>query len=187
MTEEFIALRREISYLLIKGHLKELIGKKNQNRDPKQEPKMAESPPPGALIVNVISRGSNICGTSYSVARRNAKIAKSEKLKVPTKTMTLPKEYRVTYDDEDRTNIQDPHHDGLVIILYISNCFVRGILVDNESSVNIIQLDTLKRMNIPKSKIISKASVLVGFSGEAKNTLGEIKLPVYVEGIYSIH
>ncbi|XP_076921044.1 uncharacterized protein LOC143582333 [Bidens hawaiensis] len=61
------------------------------------------------------------------------------------------------------------------------------ILVDNGSSVNIIQLDTLKRMNIPESEIVSKSSVLVGFSGEAKSTVGEIKLLVYVEGVNSIN
>ncbi|XP_076923343.1 uncharacterized protein LOC143585440 [Bidens hawaiensis] len=100
--------------------------------------------------------------------------------------MILTKEYEVTFDDEDN-NIRDPHHDGLVITLYISKCFACMILVENGSSDNIIQLYTLKRMNIPKSEIISKSSVLVGFSGEAKSTTGEIKLPVYVEGVNSIH
>ncbi|XP_076935664.1 uncharacterized protein LOC143602452 [Bidens hawaiensis] len=109
MTKDWIDLRREINYLLSKGHLKELLGKKNRNWDHKKDPKTAESLPSGTLIVNVISGGSDICGM---------------------------------FDVEDMNNIWDPHHDGLVITLYISNCFVRRILVDNESSVNIIQLDT---------------------------------------------
>ncbi|XP_076916053.1 uncharacterized protein LOC143575619 [Bidens hawaiensis] len=71
MTGDCIALRKEISYLLSKGHLKELLGKKNQNWDPKQDPK----------------------------------VAKAEKLEGPTKTMTLPKEYGVTFNDEDRNTI----------------------------------------------------------------------------------
>ncbi|XP_076943901.1 uncharacterized protein LOC143614307 [Bidens hawaiensis] len=101
--------------------------------------------------------------------------------------MTLPKEYRVAFDGEDMNNIQDPHHDGLVITLYISNFFVRRIIVDNGSSVNIIQLDILNRMIITESVIISKSPVLVGYSGEAKSIVGEIKLPVYDEGVNSIH
>ncbi|XP_076931896.1 uncharacterized protein LOC143597214 [Bidens hawaiensis] len=168
MIEDFIALRREISYLLSKGHLKELLGKMNRNRDPEQDFKRTESPPLGALIVNVISGGSNICGMSYSGPRKNANVAKAEKPERPTNTMILPKKYGVSFDDEDKSNIRDPHRDGLVITLYISNCFVRMILLDNGSSVNIIQLDTLKRMNIPKSKIVSKSSVLVGFNGEGR-------------------
>ncbi|XP_076927239.1 uncharacterized protein LOC143590732 [Bidens hawaiensis] len=100
--------------------------------------------------------------------------------------MTLPKEAGVLFDDEDRDNIQDPHHEDLIITLNVANCFVRRILVDNGSSVNIIQLDTLKRMNIPKSVIVSKYLVLAGFSGEAKSIVGEIKPLVCVEGVKSI-
>jgi len=92
----------------------------------------------------------------------------------------------ISFEEADWENILDPHHDGLVINLYIANHFVRGILVDDGSSVNIIQLEALKRMNIPESEIVSKSSVLVGFSGETKSTVGDIKLPVYVEGVNSI-
>ncbi|XP_022014234.1 uncharacterized protein LOC110913718 [Helianthus annuus] len=60
------------------------------------------------------------------------------------------------------------------------------ILVDNGSSVNIMQLETLKRMNVSPMDITSKSTVLVGLNGEVKNTVGEIKLPVYVEGVNSM-
>ncbi len=51
--------------------------------------------------------------------------------------------------------------------------------------VNIIQLDALKKMDNPDSEIIPRSSVLVGFSGATKNTLGDIKLPIYIEGVNS--
>jgi len=44
----------------------------------------------------------------------------------------------ISFEEEDRENIRNPHHDGLVITLYIANHFVRMILVDGGSSVNII-------------------------------------------------
>lgn len=82
MTKDCMELRKEISYLLRQGHLKELLGRKNNKcEDPKKVPKWAESPPLDAKIVNLISGGSDICGTSYSVARRNAKVAKAERPK----------------------------------------------------------------------------------------------------------
>uniref|UniRef100_A0A251UMW5 Uncharacterized protein n=1 Tax=Helianthus annuus TaxID=4232 RepID=A0A251UMW5_HELAN len=40
-------------------------------------------------------------------------------------------------------------------------------------------------MNIPESDIVPRSSVLVGFSGETKNTLGGIKIPIYIEGLHS--
>ena len=86
----------------------------------------------------------------------------------------------------DRQDIQDPHHDRLVITLYIANHIVRWILVDGGSSVNIILLDSLKRMNISKSEIVARSSILIGFYGETKHTIGKIKLPIYIEGVNSI-
>jgi len=78
---------------------------------------------------------------------------------------------------------QDPHHDSLVITLFIANHYVRRILIDEGSSVNIIQYEVLKKMNNPESEIVPRSSVLVGFSGETKNMLGDIKLPIYIEGV----
>ncbi|KAI3744710.1 hypothetical protein L1987_57801 [Smallanthus sonchifolius] len=187
MTEDCIALRKEISYLLSKGHLKELLGrKKEKNRNPDVTLRRAASPPKDAKVINFISGGSDICGTSYSATKRHAKEAKTEKEDRPTRTSTVTDQKVISFDEEDRDNVQDPHHDGLVITLYIANHFVRRILIDGGSSVNIIQLEALKRMNIPETEIISKSSVLVGFSGEVKNIVGEIKLPVYIDGINSI-
>ncbi|KAI3783475.1 hypothetical protein L1987_42558 [Smallanthus sonchifolius] len=108
---------------------------------------------------------------------RNAKEAKTEKGDRPTKTSTLTEKKVISFDEGDRDNVQDPHHDGLVITLYIANHFIRRILIDGGSLVNVIQLEVLKRMGIPDSEIISKSSVLVGFSGEVKSTVREIKLP----------
>jgi len=51
---------------------------------------------------------------------------------------------------------------------------VRRILIDGGSSANIILLDTLKRMKIPKADIVPKSSALIGFSGEVKHTVGDV-------------
>ncbi|KAD6796232.1 hypothetical protein E3N88_07128 [Mikania micrantha] len=185
ITDDCIALRKEISYLLSKGHLKELLGKKKDRRqDSNGFPKRAASPPKDAKVINFISGGSDICGTSNSAARKHPIEAKMENGERPTKTSTLTTETVVSFEEQDRENILDPHHDGLVITLYVANHYVRRILIDGGSSVNIIQLETLKRMNIPESEITTKSLILVGFSGEAKATVGEIKLPVYIEGEY---
>ena len=69
------------------------------------------------------------------------------------------------------TNINERPKTGswqLVITLFVANHFVRSILIDNGSSVNIIQLEALKMMNIPESEIASQSSTLIGFSGEVK-------------------
>ena len=89
----------------------------------------------------------------------------------------------ITFDEQD---IQDPHHDELVITLYIATQFVGSIVVDEGSLVNIIILYALNRMNIPKSKLFKRSSLLIGFNNEPRNAIGEIKIPVYIEGVNSM-
>ncbi|XP_074263615.1 uncharacterized protein LOC141586320 [Silene latifolia] len=81
--------------------------------------------------------------------------------------------------------ISDVHHDGLVITMQIATARVLRILVDSGSSVNLIMLDILEAMTIDEDQIIKKSNFLVEFSGETKNTLGEIYLTTYVEGVSS--
>ena len=82
----------------------------------------------------------------------------------------------------DREEIQDPYHNGLMITIFFTNHFVKRILVDGGYSINIILLDALKRMNIPESKIVKRSSVQIGFSGETKHMVREIKLPSISRG-----
>ncbi|XP_023743493.1 uncharacterized protein LOC111891666 [Lactuca sativa] len=142
MVEDCIALRKEISYLLRKGHLKEILRRKKEkskenNQDDHKIPKKPGSPPPNAEIININPGGSNICGTSYSQAKRHAKVYKIEKEDRPRKNTSVSNEKEITFNVTDRDEIQDPHHEGLVITLYIANHFIIRILVNGRSSLNI--------------------------------------------------
>ncbi|XP_056688416.1 uncharacterized protein [Spinacia oleracea] len=81
-------------------------------------------------------------------------------------------------------DISDKHHDGLVISIPVGNCMIKRVLVDNGSSTNVMMLDALKEMGLnPDTDVVKKSTVLIGFSGEAKTTFGEVTLPVYAQGI----
>ena len=71
----------------------------------------------------------------------------------------------------------------LVISLLIANCRIKRILVDNSSSTNVIFLNAATEMNIDESHIHRHSTVLIGFNGEHKFTLGDITLPVYAAGV----
>ncbi|XP_074305639.1 uncharacterized protein LOC141640859 [Silene latifolia] len=57
------------------------------------------------------------------------------------------------------------------------------ILVDTGSSVNLIMLETLKNMRFSEKDLVQKAVPLVGFSGETKQSLGEIVIPTFAGGM----
>ena len=71
----------------------------------------------------------------------------------------------------------------MVISLLIANCKIKGILIDNDSSTNVLFMNALKEIKIDKSNIRRCSTVLLGFRGEQKFTIGDITLPVYVGGV----
>ena len=92
-TEECNALKREIAILLQKGLLKDLFHKPKQagskeSGQADQQPEAARQteetylhidPPPITRMVNFITGGSEMCGTTYSSAKRNAKESKLDR------------------------------------------------------------------------------------------------------------
>ncbi|XP_056687846.1 uncharacterized protein [Spinacia oleracea] len=77
-TEECISLKKEVAYLLKRGHLKELLsdkGKETYNKDSNTQPSPAPggdppAPPMFEKVVNVISGSSDICGLTSSAAKK---------------------------------------------------------------------------------------------------------------------
>ncbi|XP_074298564.1 uncharacterized protein LOC141629465 [Silene latifolia] len=57
------------------------------------------------------------------------------------------------------------------------------ILVDIGSFVNLIMLETLKNMGFNEKNLVKKAVPLVVFSGETKQSLGEIVVPTFAGGM----
>ncbi|XP_074305765.1 uncharacterized protein LOC141640986 [Silene latifolia] len=182
--EDYFTLRKEIAYLLKPGYLIDLIKARGRNEDPskvKQEIKQERNlpAPPPLNELKRINGGSKICGLTISAAK---KIARTPQTKSPYKPGIIP---HITFSGYDLVGIPDLHYDGLVITMQVGTTNVRKILLDRGNTVNLIILDVLKAMKIREDQITKKSSVLVGFSGETKNTLGEIHLPTYAEGVAS--
>ena len=76
-----------------------------------------------------------------------------------------------------------PHHDAVDKSLTLANCLVKRILVDNESSSNIIFQAAYQDLGLEEGSLKRRVTPLKGFSGEVKQTTGEIFLLVYAEGI----
>ncbi|KAJ9553497.1 hypothetical protein OSB04_017542, partial [Centaurea solstitialis] len=175
-TDECISLKKEIAYLKTNGHLKGIIG---------DEAKRPASPV-HTKVVNCITGGSEVCGLTYSAAKRHAREG-PEGYPIPEDSKTTAEKEldaaKLTFDQDDLSGINQKHHDALVIQLTIGNCLTKRVLVDGGSSANVIFSDTLKIMGIDRSNIVRRTTTLVGFNGDATSTLGEIVLPVFAKGI----
>ncbi|XP_062088680.1 uncharacterized protein LOC133795242 [Humulus lupulus] len=191
-TDECIALKLEVSNLLKRGHLTDLLtdkGKRTFQQEADRSVVRREvtppKPPTHERTVNVITGGSEVSGVTHSAAKRHARQTnwvKGESGEREKNTINLPAQ-TISFSTTESTKLLNPHHDALVIALYIANCLTKRILINNGSSANILFLSALREMGIDESKIIKKTTILIGFSGEQKNTIGEIELPVYAEGV----
>ncbi|KAL5577724.1 hypothetical protein UlMin_019423 [Ulmus minor] len=170
--------------LLKRGHLLDLLtdkGKKTvANRDNHVEEPTEPIP---ERVINVITGGSEINGISYSAARRHARVSVNPETCSSQPPASDYTDQVISFVDNEATSLINPHHDALVISLLVANCKIKRILVDNGSSTNVLFLNALKEMKIDESNIHRYATVLVGFSGEQKFTVGDIALPVYASGI----
>ena len=128
--------------------------------------------------VNFINGGSEVCGLTYSATKR---AAKDNRVRPITRPSLKP--VSISFDDLDLEDVAARHHDILVIKIQIGTSNVRRVLVDGGSSVNIIMIDTLRKMGIKDDQNVTRSKVLVGFSGEIKHTLGEIELPTYADRV----
>ena len=80
--------------------------------------------------------------------------------------------------DNEATELINPHHDALVISLFIANCKIKRVPIDNGSSTNVLFLNAIKEMKVDEANIHHHFTILVEFSGEQKFTLWDITLPV---------
>ncbi|XP_010679572.1 uncharacterized protein LOC104894903 [Beta vulgaris subsp. vulgaris] len=169
-TDECVALRREVAYLLKQGHLKDLLTEKGKQTSSKYDDRRQPSSSPTHVKLNDTRETILVKTPSQKSFVTRARDAELE---------AMP----VMFDDGDLGDDSDIHHDRLVISLTISNFLLKRVVMDNGSLTNFLMKDALEDMGIDERDIIRKSTVLVGFSGEAKRTMGELTLPTYAKGV----
>ncbi|XP_056847421.1 uncharacterized protein LOC130498093 [Raphanus sativus] len=168
-TEDCIALKMEVAELLKKG--------------PSLPIEAAPAlPPQQDRVIHVITSGSEVSGINCAAAKKSTRNARNgREAEGPRRLLLGIDEISITAREQEKVLV--PHHDALVISLTIANCLVKQILVDNGSSSNIIFYSAFADLGLEPAALTKKATPLVGFSGEVKQTLGEVLLPVYAEGV----
>ncbi|XP_013727509.2 uncharacterized protein LOC106431243 [Brassica napus] len=186
-TEYCVALRIEVNELLQKGHLREFLSEKAKahfSKETSGKPKgdAPSSPPRQDRVIHVISGGSEIRGISHAAAKKSTRNAKYGLETAQPKRLLLGTD-EISFTAKKQERILAPHHDALVVSLTVANCLVKRILIDNGSSSNIIFLTAYQDLGLEDNTLTRKVTPLIVFSGEVKQTAGEVTQPVYAEGI----
>ena len=71
----------------------------------------------------------------------------------------------ISFIEEDARQVHHPHNNVLVINLTIANFNTRRVLVDNESSADILYYLAFQQMRISRERLTPSDAPLVGFGG----------------------
>ncbi|XP_056851568.1 uncharacterized protein LOC130500651 [Raphanus sativus] len=162
----------EVAELLKKGYLREFLSDKAKNLLNKEAHGLLTEaapalPPQQDRVIHVITGGSEVNIISSAASKRSTRNASNSQEAEGLKRLLLGTD-EISFTAREQEKVLAPHHDALVISLTIANCLVKRILVDN---------------GLEPTSLTRKATPLVDFSREVKQTLGEVLLPVYAEGI----
>ena len=84
------------------------------------------------------------------------------------------------FSEEDAREVKQPHDDPVVIMLMIEGFNTRRILVDNDSSVDIIYLSAFQQLKVAPERLHPFDSLLVSFNGDKVYPKGIVTLTVTV-------
>ena len=187
-TDDCIQLRKEIEYLIRCGYLRRFIAPKNQPQNQAQNQAHAQQPPlppqhtttqPQQPLgkIHVILGGFSGGGESSSAKKAHLRSIRSRKVMEVQAVSKLPRlDTSITLSDSDLEGCQHPHDDPLVIRAVVANKTVHRVLVDNESSADIIFTLAFDKMGIGREKLEPVSTHLRGFSREKMLPLGSIQL-----------
>ncbi|XP_070012892.1 uncharacterized protein [Nicotiana sylvestris] len=140
----------------------------------RKEPSKPQSP---KRTINVISGGEKVNGVTYMASKKVSKITVTHGKRV----RQVLKEDSITFDDAV-DGVLNLHNDALIISLIVHNTNVRRVLIDPGSSVNIILLRVVNKMQAD-DKLVPEARTLSSFDNSSVVTKGEIILTTFVEGV----
>ncbi|KAG6692471.1 hypothetical protein I3842_10G115500 [Carya illinoinensis] len=91
-----------------------------------------------------------------------------------------PRKQEMKHDSQNYEGVLYPHNNALVVTLLFTNYLARQILINNESSADILFWEAFIKMGISLDRLRPSLTPLKGFSGEVIQPLGAITLPVMV-------
>ena len=86
----------------------------------------------------------------------------------------------IRFLEENARRLHHPHNDALVVSIRIEDYNMHRVLIDNESSADILYYSAFQQMGISKERLVPTNASLVSFGGTRVLPLGAVTLSVMV-------
>ncbi|RWW88635.1 hypothetical protein BHE74_00002485 [Ensete ventricosum] len=172
--EECRDLQYQIEDLIRHGHLRRYV--RDQSSLPASRPPRDPSPRPKGLVekkIDVIF-GRPTSGNNSSSIRKAYACTEVEKR-------------LAHYEDLDITfrsgSEEYPCHDvALVISIQMANACVKRVMIDTESSTDILYFDSFQKLGLTDKDLVTLISTLTGFTRDFVSPMGAAMIPVMFGG-----
>ena len=84
----------------------------------------------------------------------------------------------IGFSEEDARRLHHPHDDALVVSLRVGDYNMHRVLVDNDSSADILYYPAFQQMRIDREQLVPVNAPLVGFGGMRVFPSGAVTLIV---------
>ena len=135
-----------------------------------------EHPRPPIGDIRMIVGGTMTTGSSKKARKTYLRMVQNIQL-----TSFVPKIARresplIRFSEEDMRQLHHPHDDALVVSIHVGDYNVHQVLVDNDSSADILYYPAFQQMGIDKTRLIPTNAPLVGFGGTRVFPIGAVTL-----------
>ncbi|RRT37944.1 hypothetical protein B296_00044296 [Ensete ventricosum] len=164
-TEECHDLQYQIEDLIRHGHLRRYV--RDQSSLPASQPPRDSSPRPKGPIekqIDVIFGGPASGGDSSSACKA---YARSEVGKRPTHDEDL----NITFKTGGEEYLC--HDDALVISIRMANAYVKRVMINTGSSIDILYFDVFQKLGLTDKDLVTLTSTLIGFTGDFVSPMGK--------------
>ena len=86
----------------------------------------------------------------------------------------------IGFSEVDARRLHHPHNDTLIVSIWVGDYNTDHVLVDNESSTDILYYPAFQQMRIERKRLVPTKAPLVRFGGTRVYPLGAVTLPVKV-------
>ena len=144
-TDECYDLKQQIENLIKQEKLRHFIGRDHKDKKLKGKVEESSQPPFGEIRVII---GGTSTGQSSKLKKMYLKVVQNVQLYGQSPRTRGTDEPAITFTDEDAERIHHPHDDAIIITLLIANYTIRRVLVDNESSADILYYPAFQQMRL---------------------------------------
>ena len=133
-----------------------------------------EHPRPPIGEIRMIMGGTATTSSSRKARKTYLRMVQNIQLTRSVPKIARRKSPIIGFSEEDARHLHHPHDDALVVSVRVGDYNVHQVLVDNDSSANILYYLAFQQMGIDRARLIPTNAPLVGFGGTRVFPLGVV-------------